>query len=200
MKNAIIYVKDKSEFSFSDVSSAVNSFSVIGMEIDSVSILSCTDDLAFKRQLSNFKSTMDNLIMIVPNDVEFDIKAIIAEEMESELMVSDNAVKFIEAVCKAKSQEIDKENALLPVDATLIPNVNGTFQGFMMEDKEFSLVVLPSNSKEFSVTCSGYVIPYFENKYDIKTDKFIFKYFIFLVIWISIEVPLNLLILHLQLS
>lgn len=177
MKTALIFFKRSEEvFDSAYFGNVINAFVSGNINIHSVEILSDTDDLGFKRRLGDFRNTFDNLIVIASNTT-FSVKQIIADETDTELFDNENARKFVEAISKSSGIEMDEENCKLPLDATLIPNVNGPFQGFMMEDNEFSLVVLPSAIKEIKVMCDGYVVPYFEKKYGEHNERLTLKYF-----------------------
>ena len=63
------------------------------------------------------------------------------------------------------------------MEATLIPNIHGPYQGFMLDDEDFTMVVLPADEKQFGVMCRKYVLPYLENKFGITTEKHTLKYF-----------------------
>ena len=177
MKNAILFIKDKENIPFNELKEIESLFLPSGIVFDHLEVLPVDDDLAFKRQVSTLKQTMDNLFVFVPKSVEFDFKSIIAEETERELFENDGALSFISTYVEKFGGEIEKDYAYLPVDATVVPNVKGLFQGFMIEDSEFTMVVLPTEKEEFSDMCSSFVIPYFENKYDKRFERFTFKYF-----------------------
>ena len=146
-----------------------------GIDVERAEILSLSDDLAFKRSLEEFRNTADNLIVFGEN-AEFDLKGVIAEVMETELIENENAAKFAEAVVKATGV-YRAQYAMMPTEATVIPNLKGAYQGFMLEDNEFLLVVLPSVTDQIIRMCDGYVIPYFENRYGLKNYRLTFKYF-----------------------
>lgn len=177
MKNALICFKNQTEYSFDHLQGIIDVFGKKGVWFDDIEILLKTDDLSFKRQLNALSQTMDNLILIVPEDIAFDFKNIICEECETELIESDNALEFIEPYAQSIGVKVNKDYSLIPVDSTLIPNDKGMFQGFMIEQKEFTLVVLPDCHDELMDMCDGFVLPYFENKYDLYSEKFVFKYF-----------------------
>ena len=130
----------------------------------------------FSRSIKEFRDTVDNLVVLCSSKVEFDLKKIISEIFESPLVENDSALNFIKAVSNKPLEEIEKY-ALLPVEATLIPNLIGVFQGFMFDNREFTLAVLPANLKEFSATAGKYVIPYLEKKYEFCGKRQVLKYF-----------------------
>ena len=47
----------------------------------------------------------------------------------------------------------------------------------MLEDNEFTLIVLPQDKDELKSMSDGYVVPYMETKYGVKKERFTFKYF-----------------------
>ncbi len=148
-----------------------------GIKIDTVEMLSFSDDLGFKRRLEEFRNTADNLIVCFSKKVTFDLKQIIADNFETSLVENENAKKFLDAVSSDNGVAYSRSFALMPIEATLLPNIRGAFQGFMIEDKEFSLVVLPEEPEQLKVMCDGYVVPYFETKYGVKPKKITLKYF-----------------------
>ena len=140
MKNALICFKNQTEYSFSNLQNFLDVFGKKGVWFDDIEILLNTDDLTFKRQLNALSQTMDNLFVIVPDDISFDYKSIICAERETELIESDNALEFIEPLAESQGVRANKDYSLIPVDATLIPNDKGFFQGFMLEEKELGRV------------------------------------------------------------
>ena len=63
------------------------------------------------------------------------------------------------------------------MDGTVIPNIHGGFQGFILDSNEFTLSVLPQGEKEIKVMCDKYLLPYLENKLGIKRKRLVLKYF-----------------------
>ncbi len=177
MKTALIFFK-RSEDSFDSdyYGEVVNAFVSGNILINAVEILPDTDDLGFKRSLCDFRNTFENLI-VIGESASFDLKQVVCDDADTELCDNENARKFVDAVSKSYGEEFSEESCLLPMDATLIPNVNGLYQGFMMEDKDFSLLVLPSDVKQIKVMCDGYVVPYFESKYGVRYERLTLKYF-----------------------
>ncbi len=177
MKTALILLKRAEDtFDAEYFISLTDAFRKGGIDLDRIEILPLSDDLAFKRSFEEFMNTADNLI-IVGENAEFDLKQIIADVTETELAENENAMRFAEAVVKSSGTDYISDYAMLPIDAAVIPNLKGAYQGFMLENNEFSLVVLPSDIREIIPMCDGYVIPYFETKYGITRSKLTFKYF-----------------------
>lgn len=178
MKTALIFFKRSETTKDAEYLKEISQvFNDGGIDFENVEIITPIDDLGFKRKLSELRNTVDNLIVTVSPEVCFDIKQMIADEMDTALVENDNAVKFLEAVSKANGVEYPDSYAKMPIDAILVPNVKGGFQGFMMEDNEFTLVVLPQDAVELKSMSDGYVVPYMETKYGVKRERFIFKYF-----------------------
>ena len=177
MKNSLVYFKKNLVSPYDELKIIEEIFSPKGILFDSVSVISIFDDLSFKRQISSLKQTTDNIFVFVEEDMEFDYKSIISEVFDRQLFESDRAIKLLEEYADKNGGEINTDFAYLPIDATVIPNSKTAFQGYMVEDDECTLVVLPTNSSVFRDMCVSFVIPYFENKYALKTEKFTFKYF-----------------------
>ena len=148
-----------------------------GTEIDVLEVLQSDDLHNFNKRLEEFKETADNLIIVGGENNAYSVKEVISSVMATELIENENALKFVEAISKSNGKEYSTEYAKLPIDATLIPNLKGPFQGYMLENEVFSLVVLPEEFDQLKTMCEGYVIPYFDNKYGIKRERFTFKYF-----------------------
>ena len=140
-----------------------------GINVDTAEILPFDDGAEFKNRFTYLKDTVDNVI-ILAGDVQFDLKGVIAEVLNTENVENDSALKLL-------GENKNPYYALMPLEATVIPNAEGGFQGYLTEDEEFSLVVLPQNPEEFSPMCDGYVVPYYDEKYKIRRERFVFKYF-----------------------
>ena len=177
MKNAIILFKDcQEEFDESYHKSIQKVFYDAILPLNTVQILSYDDDIAFTRSVRELKDTADNLIIVYSEKVTFDIKNVIAELFDTTLLENENAEKFLSAVSIKTGINYSFDNAVLPINSTLIPNIQGAFQGFMIDEEGFTLSVLPANIDEYFIMCTKYVIPYIENKYNIKNKKLTLKY------------------------
>ena len=177
MKNGLIlFNSSNGSFDGEYINSVTTLFDGASLGFSRLEILSSDDDLAFSRSVKEFRDTVDNLVILCPHKVDFDLKKIVSEIFESPLVENDNALNFIKAVSNKPIEELEKYS-LLPVDATLIPNLLGVFQGFMLDNREFTVAVLPANFKEFSNSAGKYVIPYLEKKYDLKRKRQTLKYF-----------------------
>lgn len=144
-------------------------FSVGGVDIATVLTLAADDDIGFKRGYENFRDTADALI--IADGATFDLKETVAEFTETILIENENARKTLE-----DNGFTDFSGALMPSESTFIPNAYGAYQGFVAEDRDFTLVVLPSSEKEFTESCVKYVVPYLAAKAGIEKSV-VFKCF-----------------------
>jgi len=177
MKTALI-IFGKKEYGFDSAFSGkvTDIFALGGIDIDTFVFL-CSDDLVgFRRKFIEFKDTVDNLIIVAGEEVEFDYKEVIAELMDSALAVNDNARLIIEEMSGIDENMLDSYSQL-PLEATLVPNKIGLIQGFMMEDNDFSVIVLPSKIEELSYTSENYVLIYLDEKYHKNVTRLTMKYF-----------------------
>lgn len=148
-----------------------------GIDVSLIEVLSDFDDLTFKRRLEEFKDTVDQLIIVGGDIAKFDFKDIIAKSFDTAFIENENAKTFFDAISKANGKAYPEEYVMLPMSASVIPNILGAFQGFMLDEKELSLAVLPSAFNQVKLMSEKYVIPYLENKSGVKKDRLILKYF-----------------------
>ncbi len=178
MKTALIFFKSSEERLSADyIKSVTDVFYNGGISVDVLDVLKSDDDITFRRRLEEYKDTADNVIVFVDDSVPFDVKGIISSVTDTALDVNENAKKFLDAVASANGVSYPDDYAVMPVDATVIPNQKGAMQGFMLEDKEFTLVFLPKAVKELKPMCAEYVIPYFDTKYGKQPYRLCLKYF-----------------------
>ena len=79
MKSALIFFRNiKTQFDGDYFNNVLTAFKSCGLTIDTIEILSHTDDLGFKRRLVEFKDMFDNLIIIGGDTVHFKLKNIIS--------------------------------------------------------------------------------------------------------------------------
>ena len=140
-----------------DVERAREIFFKNGISLSTVEILSVSDDIGFKRGYELFRDTAD--VLIVADGAEFDLKETVAEFSGTTLIENENARNIVERGGRA-----DFSGALMPPEATLIPNEKGAYQGFTLEERDFTLVILPSGQDEFFTACKKYVLPYLAEK------------------------------------
>ncbi len=177
MKTALLFFRNPDSALTDDYNAAAQVFLAAGFKADSIEILSLNDDLGFKRSLINFKETADNLVVFINDGVTFNINDIIGEELNAPFAENENAKRFAEAVANSKNLIYKEEFAAIPVGSAPIPNVNGVRQGYVADDKDFTLFVLPDAPEEFRVMCGKYVIPYLEEKYSLNRKRLVLKYF-----------------------
>ncbi|MBQ3493486.1 MAG: nicotinamide-nucleotide amidohydrolase family protein [Clostridia bacterium] len=177
MKTALIFFTNVTrDFDGEYYQNVVSSFKNGGINVDTVELLSCADERSFRHRVDEFKDTFDNLIIVVSEDLAFDVKEIIAEKLETVLVENENAKLFIDVVAKNDGVDYSDSYALVPVEATVIPNVKGAFQGFIVDAREFTVVCLPENFEQFKPMCDKYVLPYLENKFGIESKRLILKF------------------------
>lgn len=152
-------------------------FSDGGFPFDNVEILSTNDDILFNHNFLKLKDVADNLVIINNDNLQFNLKELIAEISETTLVENENAKRFVDAISERHGKVYSEDFAFLPIDATVIPNTDGAEQGYMLDDKEFTLAVLPSDEKQATVMSEKYILPFFENKYAVKVRKLTLKYF-----------------------
>ena len=162
MKTALIAFGDF------DAARARETFLSSGIEISAVEILPIDDDIGFKRGFENFRDLYDALV--ISDGADFYLKEKIAEFCGSALIENETARKELE-----DRGVTDFSGAVMVADSTLIPNGVGAYQGFMIDDREFTLVVLP-NGEEFFTCCKKYVLPYLVEKTGVK-KRLVFKCF-----------------------
>lgn len=177
MKTALLFFRNPDFALTDDYNAAAQVFLAAGFKADSIEILSLNDDLGFRRSLVNFKETADNLVVFINDGVTFNINDIIGEELNAPFAENENAKRFAEAVANSKNLIYKEEFAAIPVGSAPIPNVNGVRQGYVADDKDFTLFVLPDAPEEFRVMCGKYVIPYLEQKYSLNRKRLVLKYF-----------------------
>ena len=143
MKSALIFFRNlKTDLDGDYFTNVLSAFSSGGLTIDTIEILSHTDDLGFKRRLIEFKDMFDNLIIVGGDAVGFNLKNIIAETFDTPLVENENARSFLDAVSKVNSMDYPDEYALLPIEGVVIPNIYGGYQGFILDSNEITLSVL----------------------------------------------------------
>ena len=178
MKTALIFFKNENKAFPAEYYSRVSAcFENAGVDVHNLEVLSENDDLCFKRRLSEFKDTADNLIVFESEGVAFDLKEIVADLFDAPMVENDNARKFLDAVSTADGKDYFDTYALMPLEATVVPNLKGAYQGFIFDVNGFTLSILPAKFEEIKPMCEKYVLPYLENKSGMKFKRLILKYF-----------------------
>ncbi len=147
-----------------------------GVSVDRIEMISVTDDLGFKRRLAELKDTYDLIVVTDGESVKFGVKQIVAQAFDTELLENENAKRFLDAYKTATGINYSDDYAVIPFSSTVIPNIEGAYQGFMLDDEKVTLAVLPESPQCFSTMCGKYVIPYVENKYGVKAKRQILKF------------------------
>ena len=155
----------------------VGAFKSGGIAVDIVEVLSRTDSHAFRIRYEDLKDTVDNLIIVGGEDLSFNLKEIVAESLETVLAENENARVFLDAVSKNDGVEYADSFALMPIEATVVPNIKGAFQGFIVDQGNLTVICLPEEFEQLKPMCDKYVFPYLENKYGIVNNRLVLKYF-----------------------
>ncbi len=178
MKTALIFFRDSNKIFNSEYYALISAcFENAGVDISQMEILSCSDDLLFKRRLVEYKDTADNLIIFDSEDLTFDLKEMVAEVMETPMVENDSARQFLDAVMTEQGKTYSERYAQMPIDATIVPNLRGAEQGFILDEKNFTLAVLPMAENQVKPMCEKYVLPYIEKKSGQRKKRFVLKYF-----------------------
>ena len=178
MKTAVITFKTPAaEINDENTVSLAKTLFSGGFPVDFLEVLPSGDASSFRHSLERFKDVADNLIITDGDVTGFDLKAIICEVQNTSLTENENALRFAEAACPRGEETEAEKYAKLPEEASLIPNVYGAYQGFMLEDRDFTLMVLPEKETEYKQACEKYVLPYLEKKYNLKNKRLVLKYF-----------------------
>lgn len=178
MKTAVITFKTPAaEINDENTVSLAKTLFSGGFPVDFLEVLPSGDASSFRHSLERFKDVADNLIITDGDVTGFDLKAIICEVQNTSLTENENALRFAEAACPRGEETEAEKYAKLPEEASLIPNVYGAYQGFMLEDRDFTLMVLPEKEAEYKQACEKYVLPYLEKKYNLKNKRLVLKYF-----------------------
>lgn len=147
-----------------------------GFSVDNTEILSVFDDLGFKRSLVERKERSDVVVIVGGDIVQFNLKNIVAEVFETELLENQTARKYLEELENKTGTSYDDKFAQLPLNSTAIPNENGPYQAFMIDEENVTVVVLPGDVKTFNQMYIKYVVLYLENKFSLKANRQVFKY------------------------
>ena len=178
MKTAIITFKNPAaEVDGGNIGTLAKTLFGGGFSADFLEILPTGDAASFRHSLERYKDVADNLIITDGKTTGFDLKEIICEVQGTSLSENENALRFAEAACPHGEESDAEKYAKLPEEASLIPNVYGAYQGFMLEDRDFTLMVLPEGETEYKQACEKYVLPYLEKKYNLKNKRLVLKYF-----------------------
>lgn len=177
MKNALITFKTAAaELDIERLAVYTKTLYNGGFSTEFLEVLPASDEASFRHSFERFKDMADNLIIAGGDEADFPIKEVICDLSATALVENENALGFAKAACPYGEEDGAAEYARLPADASLVPNILGAFQGFMTEDRDFTLMVLPAGIAEFKQACEKYVLPYLEKKYDLKYKRLVLKY------------------------
>lgn len=173
MKTALLIFKSQEEsFNSERICDIYKIFEDNQTEIFSSSIIPDNDDLGFKRRLTEYIDTVDSVIVLGADKVDFSVKKIVAETFSLPLSINEQALNFIEK----KQTPCLEENASFPETATYIPNDLGDYQGFILEQEDLMVSVFPYQVKEVYKMLTEYYFCYMDSKLKLG-DTFVFKHF-----------------------
>lgn len=147
------------------------------INLDSLDIISPKDDIGFLRKLERYIDCSDNLLIFSGDDAEFSVNQIICDKFDTVLLENDNAKSFLDAVSKTDGKEYSDDYALLPIDATVVPNLKGAMQGYILDSDNLTLSYLPNKFEQALPMCKNFVLPYLEKKSGKTSQKLTLKYF-----------------------
>lgn len=181
MKTGFISFRDvKKPWSGENERALASEFARAGFYLDEIVVLSEEDKRGFSGKFDALKDYCDNLVVVESGDAEFSVKEEIAKCMSAELVQNERAKQYVTEFFASQGMRPSvkaEELSLLPEGATVIPNLLGYQQGFMMEDDDISVLVLPGAQEEAAEMCRQYVIPYIQSKFKIKYDRITLRLF-----------------------
>ena len=175
MRTALIVVSKDPDIA-KDVSGLSEIFCDGRIDLSVVEVIFEKDEARLKRRIAEFKDTVDVLV-IADGTENIKIKSAVADALDAPLFESDNAKRFADAICKEKRIEPKDYHFFLPVESSVVPNLRGAYQGFILENDDILTAVLPQNVPEFKTMAESYLFPFLEKKYDLKRKRFVFKFF-----------------------
>ncbi|MBQ9103803.1 MAG: nicotinamide-nucleotide amidohydrolase family protein [Clostridia bacterium] len=176
MKTAVLVLTDINSLNFSNTIIDIDkTLFEYGITKEALVCLHFSDDIGFRKNLQAFRDTAESILVLGMDLAKFNFKEIIADIFECELIENENALSIIKSLGEKTGENYSNEFAIMPYLATVIPNKRGAFQGFMLEDGDFSLTVLPSGEPAKEML-GGYFVPYTSNKYGAQ-NSVTFKYF-----------------------
>ena len=175
MKTAL-FIVSKGENLGADAGGYAEIFAQGAIELSTLEVIDREDEVRFLKRIREFKDSFD-LIVVADGSEGNKAKQIVAEEFDAPLVENENAKRFIDAVGTEKGEIISEEFAMLPLEASVVPNIRGAYQGFILEKDDVVLSALPNGISEFRVMAEGYLFPYVEKKYSLKRKRFVLKYF-----------------------
>ncbi len=178
MKTAVIFFRSPDwSFDAKYYQNVIDVFNNGGIRIDSTLVIPLDDELSLRHRIDDFKDSFDNLIIVDSENHPYKVREVVADKGDTVLVENENAVKFVQAVAKSTGKDYVEEYAMIPEEATVVPNLNGLYQGYILDLSGFSIAVLPSDFEQIKAMSNGYVLPYFENKFNVKSKRLILKYF-----------------------
>ena len=137
---------------------------VADISIDSLSIVSCDDEIGFRQIFNTTYTRAENLIILNENSADFDVTNVVADILNLSLIENDVATTSLNNYLSLKSIVYNQQVVYLPENAIVIPNEKGKFQAYYVCDNYKTLFVLPNTWRELESILTFYVVPYLTSK------------------------------------
>lgn len=178
MKTAIIFLKDDTNINIpSYFQNLTQTFGSSNIQINSFYLLEASDDIGYRRVFTDLSARVETLLVIGGDLCKEETNNLVLERFDTTLVENENARKFAEDFAKNSGEILNEEDYYLPLNSTVIPNANGCFQGYLIEDELFTLAVLPSPKSERLSASEKFFLSYLENKTQSGKFKATLKYF-----------------------
>ncbi len=178
MKTAVIVLKNKkNKLIMEYVKALTDTFDFSGLDVHSIHLIDAGDDIGYRRAFSDLASRVETLLVVGADFCISETTSLVLERFDTTLVENDNARKFVEQFANSISQTPNEELYKIPLGATVIPNVNGVYQGYLIEDELLMLCVLPAPKNEKLSGSEKYFLSYLENKSQSNKFRATLKYF-----------------------
>ena len=178
MRNPLLIFKEQYlNVDMDFIKSVANAFYSANIVFSEIFILSKNDKVEFQNVLEKSSFQDDVLFIIEPNILSFDINKVICEVLKTSFSINEKAKSIIEELNEKINSNYSINNAMIPVNAILLANTEGEKQGYILEDKVFSLIKLPSEINLIKNFIQEYIVRFFENKFNLRREVFTLKYF-----------------------
>ena len=178
MKTSVILLKDIADKNYGEhIKNLSNAYENAGFEIDTVYAVNYTDDLGIMHAFNDLSSRAEILLVVGADLSSEKVESLVLERFNTQSVENENAKIFANEYFKRSGEQVDEKYYNLPINSTLIPNINGKYQGYMIEEEVITLCVLPKAEYEQISSGEKYFLSYLETKYKGKTEKITLKYF-----------------------
>jgi len=173
MKTTIITFRDSFEGEL-NINSCINALFGVGFSVDKIEVLPCNDSEPLLKSIDNF-CYADNVIILDSENTSFDIKEVLKNSLQVNLVQNESAKEFATALSD-DNEKINKYSLILE-NAKHIPNVVGVYQGYILDCDKYVLSVLPTSNSDMPKMIEKYVAKYLEEKFNLNVHRITLKYF-----------------------